>query len=323
MTAEAAGVTVVICTYTEKRWEDIVEAVESCEAQSLKPAQIVLVADHNPRLLARLAERFPQATVVENPYPQGLAGARNAGIAAATGRLVVFLDDDAIAHRDWLKNIDRHCHSDEVMGAGGRVDPLWLAKRPGWFPDEFLWVLGCTYAGVPREVGPVRNLMGGCMGVRKTIYDATGGYRVGIGREKSGPPLGCEETEFCIRARQSRPDGQFIFDPASVILHKIPAERMTFAYFRSRCYAEGYSKALVSTLVGARDGLSSERRHVLATLPRGVARNLGQALAGDPSGLMRAGAIVAGLGFTVWGYLRGRIRFSGGRLPAGMAQPAA
>ena len=39
--------------------------------------------------------------------------------------------------------------------------PLWLGERPSWFPDEFLWVVGCSYRGLPEEASlPWRNARG-------------------------------------------------------------------------------------------------------------------------------------------------------------------
>jgi hypothetical protein len=121
-------------------------------------------------------------------------------------------------------------------------------------------------------------------------------------------PLGCEETEFCIRLSQRMPGSGMLFEPAAVIGHKVPAARATFRYFRSRCYAEGLSKALVTQSVGAGDGLASERAHALKALPLGALRGVGEALRGDVSGLGRAGAIVVGLAWTTWGYVVGSLR---------------
>ncbi len=65
---------------------------------------------------------------------------------------------------------------------------------------------------------------------------------------------------------------------------------------------------MVSWLVGSKHALASERAYTLRTLPRGVARGLGDAfLNGDRSGLARAGAIIVGFTATGLGYLAGRI----------------
>lgn len=297
--------TIIICAYTENRWDDITEAVASCRQQRPPPGEIVLVVDHNPKLYQRLINAFPDLVVVENNEKQGLSGARNSGIAASRGRLIAFLDDDAVAEPDWLAKLQAHCDQPYVNGAGGKVEPLWVGQRPAWFPDEFLWVVGCTYRGTPIETSTMRNLMGGCMLVRREVYETVGGFRSEIGRIGT-IPLGCEETELCIRANQSMPGQVFIYEPAARIHHKVPAARITWKYFRARCYAEGLSKALVSTMVGANDALSSERSYTLKTLPLGVLRGVGDTLRGDVSGLGRATAIITGLLITAAGYAVGR-----------------
>jgi hypothetical protein len=60
---------------------------------------------------------------------------------------------------------------------GGKIEPLWLEARPGWFPDEFGWVVGCTFRGMPVEETPVRNVIGANMSVRRDVLVAAGGFR--------------------------------------------------------------------------------------------------------------------------------------------------
>src|SRR3954454_13060930 len=96
-------VSVVICAYTEERWDDLVAAVDSAWAQTVEPHEVIVVVDHNPALLERVRQEFPRATAVENAAARGLSGARNSGVQVATGDIVAFLDDDALAAPDWLK----------------------------------------------------------------------------------------------------------------------------------------------------------------------------------------------------------------------------
>ena len=303
-------ISVVICAYSEARWEQIRAAVDSVRTQSLRCDEIILVVDHNPALYTRLAAALPEVTVTPNQEIPGLSGARNTGIAQARGEIIAFLDDDAVAEPDWLKVLSDSYSDRTVVGAGGLAKPRWETRRPSWFPDEFDWVVGCAYRGTPRSRAPVRNLMGSNMSFRRAIFDTAGGFRGGIGRTAGKRPLGCEETELCIRIRQVRPASVLVFDTRAVIHHLVPAARCRFSYFRSRCFAEGLSKARVAAMVGAADGLSVERGYVRGVLPRGVARGLADALRGDPWGLWRAGAIVAGLAATGAGYAAGRLRGS-------------
>ena len=305
MILAAIRISVIICAFTDERWHALVAAVESVQQQALQPGEIIVVIDHNTHLLERVRAYLPGIIAIKNSGSRGLSGARNSGIAIAQGALVAFLDDDAVAEPDWLILLSRCCMDPRVLGTGGAVEPLWLGTRPAWFPEEFYWVIGCTYRGLPERQALVRNLYGGCTCIRKEVFEVVGGFRNGIGRVGT-IPKGCEETELCIRAKQHWPQKVFVYEPRARIHHRISTDRASWCYFRSRCYAEGLSKAMVARYVGARDGLSSERTYTLRTLPRGIIRGLIDALLHqDPAGLARGAAIVMGFLVTTAGYLVG------------------
>lgn len=307
MTNTTLDVSVVICTYTEERWDDLIAAVESIQQQSTFPREIIVVIDHNTRLLERVHTCIPSVIAIENSEPPGLSGARNSGIAIARGALIAFLDDDAVAEPDWLVRLSRCCEDPGVLGAGGSVEPLWLGNRPAWFPEEFYWVVGCTYRGLPEKLTVVRNPFGGCTYIRREVFEVVGGFKNGIGRVGMRP-MGGEETELSIRAKQHWPQKVFLYEPQARIHHRIPPYRARWGYFRSRCYAEGLSKAVIAACVGVKDSLASERKYVLRTLPQGIVHGLMDSLLRfDLTGLLRSGAIVAGLVITTIGYLVGVI----------------
>ncbi|MCX4583207.1 glycosyltransferase family 2 protein [Streptomyces sp. NBC_01481] len=338
---------VVICVYTEDRWEDILTAVGSVRRQSLPALETLLVVDHNPALLERLAREYKEyrefggqsenvaqgeeVRVLANAGPRGLSAGRNTGIAAARGEFVAFLDDDAVAERDWLRYFAEGYDDDRVMAVGGRTMAAWASgRRPVWFPEEFDWVVGCTYRGLPRGKVRVRNVLGGNASFRRTAFDASGGFATGIGRDGDKRPLGCEETELCIRLAKALPEAVLLIDDRAVIHHKVPAARERFGYFRTRAYAEGLSKALVARSVGADKGLESERRYTTRVLPAGVVRGLRDAMLGRRGGAGRAGAIVTGVAVAAGGYAVGSLRargggatFSSGPIAASPAPPAA
>ncbi|MFE2429949.1 glycosyltransferase family 2 protein, partial [Streptomyces sp. NPDC059373] len=315
MSGERPSFSVIICVYTEDRWGDILAAVASVRAQSLPVREILLVVDHNPGLLHRLAELYaddPPVRVLANAGPRGLSAGRNTGIAACEGDVVAFLDDDAVAERDWLHWFADAYSDPLVLGVGGRTRPVWASgRRPPWFPREFDWVVGASYLGQPSGRAPVRNVLGGNASFRRIAFDIAGGFATGIGRDGDRRPMGCEETEFCIRLSQAKPGALLLIDDRAVIWHRVPAPRERFSYFRTRCYAEGLSKALVTRSVGTEAGLETERAYALRVLPRGAARGLGDALRGRPGGAGRAAAITTGATVTAAGYAVARLRVRG------------
>jgi GT2 family glycosyltransferase len=291
----------VICAYTSDRWELLERAVDSVERQDIE-TELAIVIDHNDSLYERARERWPAHRVLANRFVPGLSGARNSGVAAVPAAdVVAFLDDDAEAQPDWLRALTAP-FVDPVVGlVGGHVEPDWAASPPEWFPSEFLWVVGCSYVGLPRHAGDVRNPIGASMAVRRRVFDEAGPFADGIGRI-GRVPLGCEETELAIRA--GRLGYRVRYEPASRVRHHVPETRTTVRYFMRRCFAEGVSKALVARSVGSRAALESERAYVTRTLPIGFGRNLA---ARRPGALARAGLIVAGCAATGTGYAVGRI----------------
>jgi glycosyltransferase involved in cell wall biosynthesis len=305
-------ISVVICVYTEDRWGDILAAVASVRTQSRPALETLLVVDHNETLLERLTNEYKEVEevrVLANAGPRGLSAGRNTGIATSLGEIVAFLDDDAVAERDWLRHFAEGYEDPRVMAVGGRTMPIWASgRRPAWFPEEFDWVVGCTYRGLPPGRVRVRNVLGGNASFRRSAFAAAGGFATGIGRDGDKRPLGCEETELCIRLTRARPDAILLIDDRAVIHHRVPEPREHFAYFRTRTYAEGLSKALVARSVGSGKGLESERRYTTRVLPAGVARGLRDALLARPGGAGRAGAIVAGVLTAAGGYVLGSVR---------------
>jgi GT2 family glycosyltransferase len=297
-------VSVVICCYTEDRWDDLVASVASVAAQTVVPAELIVVADHNPALLQRATEAFTNDSVrvVGNDRTAGLSGARNTGYLATKGEIVAFLDDDAAADPGWLAEMLAPYEDPDVGAVGGRAIPAWPdGSAPPWLPPELYWIVGCAYTGQPIEVAEVRNIMGCAMSFRREHLERLGGFAESVGRTAE-LPLGCEETELCIRLRQRVPGSKVILQPAATVRHRVSADRTRRRYVRQRSWAEGLSKAAVSRLVGAQDALSTERSYLRSVLPKAVLREL---RAGNPAG---AGGVFVSTAAAGAGYLRGLAR---------------
>jgi cellulose synthase/poly-beta-1,6-N-acetylglucosamine synthase-like glycosyltransferase len=293
-------VSVIICAYTLRRWDDMIASIASAVRQP-EATEVIVVIDHEPELLERTQRAWTGLTVVANARRQGLSGARNTGLALATGEIVAFLDDDAAAADDWLRTLLGGFDSPEVVAVGGRAEPAWPGGiAPRAIPPELWWIVGCSYRGLPETRADVRNVMGCTMALRRIPLTAIGGFNPDTGRIGKHP-LGDEETEVCIRLRAIEPQWRIIYEPASVVHHRVSADRVTTRYVRTRSFFEGVSKAALSKTVGSQHALSSERSYTVKVLPRAVLREL------SARNFAGAFAIVLSLGSAGVGYIYGSV----------------
>jgi GT2 family glycosyltransferase len=332
LTSPVLTSTVVIAAFASDRWEYLLDAVRSVAAQTRPALETIVVIDHNPELLARARRELPAAVhkgvgdglsyplrllVVPNGGARGASGARNTGVAASRGDVIVFLDDDARASKDWLDRLLAHFADPCVVGVGGRTDPIWATARPSWFPGEFDWTVGASYAGLPTETARVRNVWTCNMAVRRPAFEAVDGFREGFG--KVGTVSRPEDTDLCLRVN----GGAWLYDPASVAGHRVPAQRATFRYFLVRCFNEGRGKAGLAALNGTGVSTSQERGYATRVLPRAISRGLRDAARGDGTGLLRGGAILAGFGAAGAGFAVGCTAFAVSRAGALLTRTAA
>jgi GT2 family glycosyltransferase len=303
------GASVIVCTFSSQRLEQTIACVQSVLAQRPPPQQVIVVVDHNEDLRATLRARMPaQVEIVANAGAPGLSSGRNTALGLSTGDPIVFIDDDAVVHEHWLARLLRAFDDPAVFGVGGHSTPAWEHRQPAWFPDEFLWVVGCSYRGL-AESGPVRNPMGGNMAFRAEVFERAGLFDPGIGKLRSRP-FGCEETEFCIRLARSVPGAQLVLVAGAEIDHWVPRDRVRPSYLLRRCYYEGISKALVRRLGDTRS-LDTERTYVRRTLPSGLGHSVRIAVTGPGrmAALGRIAAVIGGLTAAVAGYAFGTVAF--------------
>jgi GT2 family glycosyltransferase len=286
-----------------ERFALLEEAVESALAQP-ETLEVILVIDHNDMLFKRGRNRWPNLVILENDAQSGLSGARNTGIAAAAGEIVAFLDDDARGSASWLKWLVAPFDDSTVAGVGGRADPVWPTSAPNTLPSELLWIVGCSYTGLPTERAAVRNVIGCSMAFRREYFVELGGFSLDAGRV-GALPLGCEETEFCIRLQQADVTARVVYEPRSVVHHTVAADRVRWSYIARRSYFEGISKAALSRRVGTASSLSAESSYLVRVLPPALVRELAHVGRG---GVTRGAAIITSVLSVVTGYLVGRLR---------------
>lgn len=106
----------------------IARAIESALAQRGVSVEVVVADDCSSDRTIEIALGFPEhkVRVVELERNRGPGGARNAGLAGATGRWVAVLDADDTVHPDRLARMIRRA---ETMGAQIAVDNLEIVPE--------------------------------------------------------------------------------------------------------------------------------------------------------------------------------------------------
>ena len=300
---KASDATIVVATYDPERWPFLSAAVESLLSGSERPSRVVVCVDQNEELYERVRLAWPEVTALLNSGDPGASGTRNAGAKYADTPFIVFLDDDVRVLEGWLSRLLAPLADPGVVGTGGGVVAGWQTGRPKWFPEEFDWVVGASFRGMPTVQSAVRNVWAENMAVRADVFRAVGGFRTDFG--KVGNRNSPEDTDLCIRMAASLPQATWVYAPDAVVEHHVPASRASFSFFLRRSYNEGRGKVEMADLLGRQAKLQDERDYILRTLPAGILTGLrGVIRHGDLGGLLRAGAIVtgafaAGIGATV------------------------
>lgn len=300
---QLSEVTVVIICHDLARWPFLEAAVASVIAQGA--SSLIIGVDHNPQLEERIRERWPHVRIVPNRHQRGASGTRNCAAEWVTTRFIAFLDDDVVAWPHWLDRLLAIMADPTVVGAGGRVVPMWQDGAPRWFPEEFGWVIGTSFKGLPESTSPIRNVWGGNMIARREAFEAVGGFRTTFG--KVGDRARPEDTDLCIRMSAVVPGGHWMYVPEAEVGHQVPAARTRFGYFVDRSYHEGRGKVELDDLAGEDDVLADERSYLTRTLPAGVRDGVVDAVRGDAAGLARAGAILVGVAAAGVGAAAGRL----------------
>src|SRR6059058_3417972 len=159
---------VVVCTYNGSR--TIRDCCEGLRRLAYPDYEVIVVDDGSTDTAGAIARGY-DVRLIRTPN-RGLACARNTGLAAATGEIIAYLDDDAYPDPHWLTYLAATFLSTSHAGVGGpNIAP------PGDGP-----IAECV-ARAPG--GPVHVLVSdreaehipGCnMAFRKSCLEAIGGF---------------------------------------------------------------------------------------------------------------------------------------------------
>jgi glycosyltransferase involved in cell wall biosynthesis len=262
---ERMRVSVVVCEHTMDRYDDVQEAADSVRSQSYDDVELVLVSDGNERVCERFREDYgsmDDVVVHCNEDNVGLLESRNNGANVATGDVVAFLDDDAVADPDWVTELVAVYRNRDVLAVGGKMTPIWVAGKPEFLPEEFYWLVGVTHRGFGPDgdweaAGEVRNTFGSNISVRRDVFLDLGGFDSEIGGRQGDANLQGGETELGARLRQEYGQGVW-YNPKAEVAHKVFEYRAEPTWLLDRAFWQGYSKRAMEVLLEESSGEESD-----------------------------------------------------------------
>jgi len=243
-------ISIIVSAYTMERYHDLIDLLESISRQKYDYMETIMVVERDRDLEKKLlscieTNQYKNVKVIFNTGPWGLSAARNLGVKYSCGQIIAFVDDDAVLSPDWSRAVAAAFENPEIIGVTGPIEPLWESPDMNWFPEEAYWIFSCTYENW-NEVREVRNGYGTNMAFRKEAFDLCGYFLTSLGAKGGGVEgkneMGCEETEFSIRARNLT-GKKIIYVPLIKLKHKVYLYRFTFKYISKRAFWEGYAKA--------------------------------------------------------------------------------
>ncbi len=261
----AVRASVVVCT--RERGSALAETLRAVADQSATFAWELIVVDNGSRdgsleLARELTREWSARARVVEERVAGLSAARNAGVRAARGELILFLDDDAQPFPGWLEAFARALAEPGVLAAGGPIAPVFAGPRPAWLEDRYLPYLSAWDRGAEAHDLRYNELPRGTnMAFRSEAFARCGEFSRHLGRR--GRSLrSCEETEFGLRLERTGARVRYV--PAAGVWHRVETRRLTESWLVARFAAQGESEAIVDWMhwgwSGLRQGLAAARR---------------------------------------------------------------
>lgn len=245
-TSDEPTLSVIICTLN--RYDDLdrcLEALAICAAITSVSHEVLVIDQTDlPTRKGDLYQRFPGIRhIVQDD--KGLSTARNLGVQEAKGRIISFLDDDAVPAESWIDEMAAAfdaAGNEWALACGGRVDADYRKGiKPKWMTNKLEAYLSCIDWGVSaRPLQPGEWIVGANMAFRREVFSRFDLFNVGLGRKGTHTLLSNEEIQLMEKIGSQN----ILYCPNARVNHVIAPERLEQKWFRRRVYWQAVSDLL-------------------------------------------------------------------------------
>ncbi len=232
---DALQISVVICTYNRAAY--ITEAMESLYTQTLAKTafEVIIVNNNSSDNTKEICRQFIDTHTDAHFYyydemQQGASFARNTGAKYVQSPLLCFMDDDAVADKDYLERIVQFFKDyPDAGGLGGRIIPKYIPEEPKWMSHFVSSLVGnFAYSDTVSVFSPNKYPLESNMIIRKADFDAIGGFNTNLPGVVGTLRIGGEGKDFFFRIKAL---GRIIYyDPAIRVQHIIETAKLTREY---------------------------------------------------------------------------------------------
>jgi succinoglycan biosynthesis protein ExoM len=233
---------------TRDRPDLLADALRTLADQEIGAAAVDVVvvddgstADLAPVVAAASTAAVPMRHVRQ--APAGLNAARDRGVAATSGELIAFLDDDVLVTRGWARALLDTAARTRCDGIAGRITLLPEVDVPRWITvPRRRYLSELDLGDAPLELDDRETPVGANCAVTRAAHARAGGFRPGL--DRSGATLISNgDVEFFRRVRAA--GGRLAYAPEAAVAHRVPADRLTQRWFLRRAFAQGVSDELL------------------------------------------------------------------------------
>lgn len=240
-------ITAVIPAYNFNKVGFLIKSIDSVLNQKYNNFDVCVITEGD-KLTNHVKSTYKDSECVSIIQMQnntgGISAARNEGIKHAEGEIIAYLDSDAVADENWLKELNKvYVENKNIVAVGGKSEPNWISKQPWYLPDEFLWLVGVTHKGHPPHDSIIRSAFGCNMSFRKNIFSEIGYFDDSLGKNH-GFNLQGEEPDIGIRINKQYDTGTYYTDKA-VVMHSIEEYQTSIKWLVKRAYFQGLTKYII------------------------------------------------------------------------------
>lgn len=223
-------VSIIICSLNGAAY--IADCLRSIQSQTY-PAdkrEVIVIDDGSIDETSSIARSFDGVRVIRFEENKGIPIARNAGLNAAQGDLIAYIDSDCVAEPQWLEQVVPAFSDPTIVAAGGKV----LAFSRATISQRYMEATGY---GNPARNSPQKGILGRLIGYGLTmvyptiletkaidvqaVYTANVVYRGTVIRAIGGFDEHLQTSEDSdVAARLRTQGGRIVYIPNAIVRHR-------------------------------------------------------------------------------------------------------